>query len=579
MSAPTNISALTATAMSTNQTITQRVDDAGTTYTVWFKMLADVDGVVGVWPFGDLTTYKPTSQVFYNDGTTQFMDYKSPNSFGSTNTNLPFLIPVTAGITYYFKIPPNAGNPSPANLTISTVSFTSSSLQAGDFINNREEDDSFEHPLTVMAQTAYTSRAFVQLAPPIPSARDGSGLPHGDQGAILNDGHFLYLDNGFLTGKIYDQFFNVVATVNYAGTHKFLVGSNRTSAHFYVAHQASPGGIFTIDELSTAGVLTNQWATTITSIDAIAVNNDATILYYATSSLSATIKSWNLPGASALPDIETLTSFSVFDILYLQDNTILIDALGTSGGAPHQVIAKQYATNGTILHTYDFGTLWRNDLNPPRIGYALDSPASFWIRLAPNADQGSDTFKHVKISDGSILDTFNQANYLFGQYIGTATATPPSRFGQEKAGALLVAPLGGVSPSALRPPWPLVPPFVSGVGGLETVPQRRLRVAPHLSAEQFNIFYDQFTLDLQVGNGLLVGQGVTPQIMLRMSDDGGYTWTDEILLDSGAQGQYLTRVTANGLGQARDRVFEISTSDPVSWSIIGAYLNTRKGRW
>jgi hypothetical protein len=550
MSAPTNISALTATSIGTAQTITQRVDDAGTTYTVWYKMLADFDGVVGVWAFGDLVTYKPTHQVFYNDGTTQFMDYKSPDSQGGTNNNLPFLMPITTGITYYIKVIPNVGNPSPANLAISTVPFTSTAMQAGDFINNREFDDAFEHPLTVMSQTSYVSRSFVQMAAPLPGTRSGNGLPHGDQGAILDNGNFLYIDTGFLTGNVYDKLFNVVGhSPNYAGVHSFLIGSNRTSSHFYVAHNASPGGHFTIDELDSVGALTNQVVTTIPAMDCICVNDDASILYYW---VTEVIKRWDLVNNIALSDLSgAITGFNAYDLLYLQDQTVLVGLLKATGSAGNfQAMVEQYSTAGSLLHTYDFGQFWRNDLNPIRIGYALDSPASFWARLAPNADHGTDTFKNIKISDGSTISTVNQANYLFGQYIGTATATPPSRFGQEKAGALLVAPLSGAGSADLF------------IGSETVVPMKRVRRVPlPILPGNARQTLGRVELQFQAGAGLAVDSAAAPQYVLAVSFNSGQTFGTARQMSAGLEGQFYARAYANALGTGRFPVLDISCTD------------------
>lgn len=83
-------------------------------------------------------------------------------------------------------------------------------------------------------------------------------------------------------------------------------------------------------------------------------------------------------------------------------------------------------------------------------------------------------------------------------------------------------------------------------------------------------------LDCESGVGLDgVGQGVDPQVMLRWSDDGGHTWSNEHWKSMGRIGQTGRRVIWRRLGMTtklRDRVYEISGTDPVSVTIMGAEL-------
>jgi len=110
--------------------------------------------------------------------------------------------------------------------------------------------------------------------------------------------------------------------------------------------------------------------------------------------------------------------------------------------------------------------------------------------------------------------------------------------------------------------------FNSDVDGLEI---RRLRRAPAIMNENKRIYYASFELDLEPGLGTS-GQGEDPQVMLRMSDDGGKTWGAEQMRSAGKTGQYSVRVEWNRLGAARRRVFEVSFTDPIPWKITNAYL-------
>jgi len=70
-------------------------------------------------------------------------------------------------------------------------------------------------------------------------------------------------------------------------------------------------------------------------------------------------------------------------------------------------------------------------------------------------------------------------------------------------------------------------------------------------------------------------QGANPEVMLRWSDDGGHTWSNEHWSQMGKIGEYYRRVFWRRLGMTlklRDRVYEISGTDPVKIDIVGAEL-------
>lgn len=69
--------------------------------------------------------------------------------------------------------------------------------------------------------------------------------------------------------------------------------------------------------------------------------------------------------------------------------------------------------------------------------------------------------------------------------------------------------------------------------------------------------------------------GYDPQVMLRWSDDGGHTWSNEHWRSMGKIGQYGYRTIWRRLGMTvklRDRVYEITGTDPVKIAIMGAEL-------
>lgn len=115
--------------------------------------------------------------------------------------------------------------------------------------------------------------------------------------------------------------------------------------------------------------------------------------------------------------------------------------------------------------------------------------------------------------------------------------------------------------------------YTTDVAGREI---RRLRRAPAIMDENNRIFYSEFEVDLEPGLGTVSGQGSSPELMMRFSNDGGKTWSNERTASAGKIGEYNVRVHWHRLGAARRRVFEVSVSDPIPWRITGAYLEIER---
>ncbi len=96
------------------------------------------------------------------------------------------------------------------------------------------------------------------------------------------------------------------------------------------------------------------------------------------------------------------------------------------------------------------------------------------------------------------------------------------------------------------------------------------RIFSHLDFELQNIKHSKLELDCTVGQGI---DGREPQIMLKYSDDGGYTWSEELWIGLGNIGEYRTRVEWRKLGKSIDRVYWIKVTDPVKLQINEGFLN------
>lgn len=107
-------------------------------------------------------------------------------------------------------------------------------------------------------------------------------------------------------------------------------------------------------------------------------------------------------------------------------------------------------------------------------------------------------------------------------------------------------------------------------------PQKWLRSWRALAAGQNNLkrsAHHTLQLDCETGVGTLTH--TDPQVMLRWSDDGGHTWSNEHWVSMGAMGQFGRRAIWRRLGMTmklRDRVYEVSGTDPVKIAILGAEL-------
>lgn len=117
----------------------------------------------------------------------------------------------------------------------------------------------------------------------------------------------------------------------------------------------------------------------------------------------------------------------------------------------------------------------------------------------------------------------------------------------------------------------------------------RLRSSPHYSDDLHNLFYHSLQLDMETGVGVdessflfpnatdLLASALDPVAILRISRDGGHTWSSEKQAKIGKIGEKLSRVEWRRLGRARDIVFEVSITAPVKIAILGATVQAEKG--
>lgn len=538
MSAPTNVSAETATALAAApSSATQTVDESGTTYTVWYRYTAQpTDVVISLFGFGDLTTYTPTTTVWIGPAA-------SPVAYlgGVGGVNKPCQFPVDSGVTYYFKVQPNGGNPSPASLTISVQASPVNIVPAGSLFVN---DDTTGFPaMTVDASSGAVNGAV-------------RAIVAGETGDLSNDGSVVLLNNddgAALT--VYTGGLALTGTLAFNADRG--VRLNPTSNTFYVAH----GATHAVTTVTSAGVLGGTTWTVTGQNGPVAANTTDTILAYSKGGSGAAVSRWDLVNNVALTDLVAgITGYFIADILTAASGGFTV--LYYKGTATTDAMVKHYSSTGTVLSTLALGT---QGANTPKLAYADTSLETYWVWFHALTPAGFSTFKRVRQSDNTILTTLTVPEYEDGVYKPAASATP-TRFGVSQS-----CPFVMLRQKVSNLPVPSLP-------AVTIVPIRRVRRSPHVFESNKRIFLSRLEPYLRTGIGTTSGQGIDAEVMLRVSKDGGYTWGAERVLSAGALGRYATRLQAYQFGVARDWVFEITVSDPnVPWTLLDLFADIEEG--
>lgn len=234
---------------------------------------------------------------------------------------------------------------------------------------------------------------------------------------------------------------------------------------------------------------------------------------------------------------------------------------GVSDGA-HIVV---YSAVGAELLDFSLDSV----PDPPLVVTVDLEETGIWV-TGTFDDTVPDVIQHYPLIDGAGPDiVFNSLNSIATNALGRLLVIPA-----------IIAPV--IFPSSLVSPWTPVlvqdgsprPPIPPPPGPTVTVPMRQLRRSPHYSTEQVRTICDVFQLDCAQGTGTPANP--EPEIDLRYSTDGGYSWSMPIPLTPGAAGDYVRQCKAFRLGQGRNWVFEVSTTNYTGpW--IAAYVNMRKG--
>lgn len=98
---------------------------------------------------------------------------------------------------------------------------------------------------------------------------------------------------------------------------------------------------------------------------------------------------------------------------------------------------------------------------------------------------------------------------------------------------------------------------------------RRAGRTPPIFGDGKRVRMSEAELECELGVGLSTGQGSDPQVMLRWTDDGGTSWSNERWASIGRTGERRNRATYHRLGQFRQRTLEFASSEPVKHAWYG----------
>jgi hypothetical protein len=105
----------------------------------------------------------------------------------------------------------------------------------------------------------------------------------------------------------------------------------------------------------------------------------------------------------------------------------------------------------------------------------------------------------------------------------------------------------------------------------------RRRVTQNVNEQNLMCFFNEFEVRFEGGVGVLSGQGSSPKAILRISKDGGHTWSSPVEATMGSRGGYGVRSVWRRLGSGRDFAAEVSVSDPVKVVAVDGHLTYEQG--
>ena len=212
----------------------------------------------------------------------------------------------------------------------------------------------------------------------------------------------------------------------------------------------------------------------------------------------------------------------------------------------HRANSQMFFNSTTVVGDYENGKIYEFDLNV----YADDGAPQKWLRswraLPTGANNLSRTIQHSMQLDCETGVGLNE----YPAYAAEDLAT--------ESGDILVAQF--------------VQGYLTTQAGDQLVTEANDNNEPLVTQAQPAEDYNGYALETEA---YPEAPGYNPQVMLRWSDDGGHTFSNEHWKSMGRIGNYGKRTIWRRLGatmKIRDRVYEVSGTDPVRIYIMGAEL-------
>lgn len=110
-----------------------------------------------------------------------------------------------------------------------------------------------------------------------------------------------------------------------------------------------------------------------------------------------------------------------------------------------------------------------------------------------------------------------------------------------------------------------------------TGPITRIKTFAHITGGEYErITYKNFDADITVGT--IADEEADPEIFLSWSDNKGVSYGNPVEQSIGLTGEFLTTVSWNRLGMARDRVFKLQWSENADIALNGGFVELVKAR-
>jgi len=572
MPIPANLTPETAIAIGAlPYSTTQQVSFGGTVYSVWYAFTAPDSYVYAVFAHGNFDDYFVDTKIYTLVGGVP-VGYRS---FGSnTFSDRPCYFSVTSGVTYYIKCEEDGDPAAPdALLTLQFQRAPDLGIATGDLL---VPDEILGFPAVVLSPTTGAVKGY------------RLNIPDSVSGDVRSDGLFLVDNRTVKNLELFQADGTRLAVVpfNWTGAYP-IIRTSWTSGRLYVINRISeaPGPtdypiIRTVLGDGSFGPVT--WTLPQVGLVGAAPSHDDTVLYhtgqgYDVFADGAPVQRYDLVTAAPTTDLAAgVPNYAPRSLLVLEDDTVLV--LYGKRTSVIDAFVRRYSTAGATLNTYALGEENVTGFASNYLFRALGDPASFWVRSHPRVGGTFNTSRHrqIRISDGVVLATVDTPEFLSGVMQGNTDGSE-DLFGNSPSCPVFTWHGPPVPPGTSGEPSEPEPPIVAPETETDTRYLRRLRRAPHVNNENRRVFLRTFELDLERGQGLATGQGSDPMVMLRLSRDGGQTWGEEIRMRAGALGAYTQRCLARRLGHARDTVFEVTVSDPIAWSLVGAWLDVEGG--